>query len=209
MNRSIRLAIVSVCALTLFACAGGQKRAEPMAATPTQEAQATTDLALQSLKKADQALTRNLVSQAGTHLSAATRTLDRLASETPTDPLLQGIDEALAQVGTHPSRVDIQRLESMTDDPSLRRTLEDARYALLAGNTDAAFSRLREARIRAEQGSGHLLVEKARSRTVDATNELQRGNIAGAQSLIREAMPLLKDVARQEQARTPSTSPAG
>lgn len=208
MDRSIRLTIASVIAIALAACAGNPKRAETVSASPVTEAQASTDLALQSLKKADQALSRNLLSQAGTHLSAATRTLDRLVTETPTDPLVAGIDQALAQLGSNPASVDIQRLEGMTDDPATRRTLEDARFALLAGNPDSAFARLREARIRAEQGSERLLVEQARKHTADASAELQRGNVAGAQSLIREAVPLLKDAGRQAQAKS-GPSPAG
>lgn len=207
-HRPTRFVIAILSAALLAACAGTPKQNGGGTTPPVSEAQPTTDLALQSLKKADQALTRNLISQAGTHLSAATRTLDRLMSETPTDPLIQGIDEALSEIGTNPSRVDIRRLEGMTEDRDIKRTLEDARYALLAGNTDAAFSRLREARIRAEQGSNKLLVEQARNRTSGASEELQRGNIAGAQSLIREAMPLLKDLGRQEQAKS-APSPAG
>lgn len=205
----LHLVIFAALIASTAACAGTPERGETttgaaVAAQPV----ATTDAALESLRKADVALQRNFVSQAGVHLDAANASLEQLAGKLPPDPLVVEIDAAMARLERDPASVDLTPLAAKATDPMVKRSLEDARYALMAGNPEGAASGLREARLRAEQGSPRTSLDQARNRVVAARSELQQGDIAGARVLVQEAMPLLRE-ANQQQARQAEPTPAG
>ena len=206
MSRSIRPLITSLAALALTACAGTPKSSGSETAAQTR-AVPTTDLALQSLRKADQALTRNFVSGREPPLGcnpdprpARSRASARTAAGG--DRWGPGQDSHRSCLCRHPPDGSADRRPRHPTDVRgcpLRDPRWQPRWGCLAF--------LREARIRAEQSSERLAVEQARNRTIAANDELNRGNIAGAQSLVREAMPLLKELGKQQQARGQGTLP--
>jgi hypothetical protein len=192
-------------------CAGAQKAPDaPETAGPATpgaqaeeggtELQQSSSRALRHLDEAEGALRSQQSTRAAPSLDAAANELKTLEEGLPGEPLLGLLDKTIADIEADPRSADFTRLRTTTRemepelDPGVTRAIEDARFALLAGNPEGALTRLRDARMALAADTQRLPVERVRAQLEEIRTLVGNRDVQAASRRLGEAQALLREV---------------
>ncbi len=208
LNRPLALLAAGV---LLAACAGAQKTPDAQeTAGPASpgapaevggtELQKSAARVLRQIDEAKAALQGQQSTRAKPLLDSAVDELRKLEESLPGEPLLGLLAKTAADVEADPRKADFTRLRTTTRemepelDPGVTRAVEDARFALLAGNPEGALTRLNDARMALAADSQRLPVERARTLLEETKTLVDNRDVQAAARRLGEAQSLLREV---------------
>jgi len=152
------------------------------------------------LDQAQSALQAQQMSRARPLLESAAADLQKLEAELPGEPLLGLLDRTIADVQADPRKADFTRLRTTARDmkpqldPDTFRAVEDARFALLAGNPEQAVTRLQDARTSLGTDTQRAGVARVRAQIEQAVQALGNRDAQAASRSLGEARTQLREV---------------
>ncbi|WP_373045254.1 hypothetical protein [Vulgatibacter sp.] len=213
-TRALALAAWGALALGSAGCAGTSERpdvqegtggTQPGAATQAQggtEIQQATRRAMARIDEAAAAVEKQQLSRAKPSLDAAIEDLRGVSDVLPGEPLFGLLGETIEAIEANPGRADLTELRTAVQEmrpqlePAVVRAVEDARFALLAGNPEQAVSRLTEARVALGADSQRLPVARVEAQLVEARQLLANRDVRAAQRTLADARGGLEQIQR-------------
>lgn len=195
MARCIWIVLLPL-ALAPLACAGDGRRpdegmaAEAATGTPIEQATARAAAGIEAARR-DVAAGEGR--RASERLDAAREDLRALSALLPGETFAASIDAAIEAIRNDPATADFTALQTQAEelrarlDPAIFQAVEDARFALLAGDAERAGTRLEEARKAFGADTQRTELAAARALLDRAGEEVADRDFAAAERSLAEA----------------------